>query len=204
MNNIIYFLDTETTGLNASSGHTIIEFCCIKHVDRVEVDQLYLRIIPTVEDLKRADPNALSKNKFNLEEWHRTGITKHAAAKKIAEFVTGSKSSAIVAHNVGFDMVFLKSLMKATNTDHRLPYRCIDSLAVSYARFEPFGLRSFSLDSIRSWLGWSLHNSHTAEQDVKDLIRLWDILSPRPITEEDVVLKEIIVNKRINHVIKSN
>ena len=89
--------------------------------------------------------------------------------------------------------------MKKTDTDHRLPYRCIDSQSVAYAAFQPFGLRSFSLDSIREFLGWSKHNAHTAEQDVEDLIKLWDILSPIPINEQIVAIKQIIVDSRIKH-----
>lgn len=196
---IMYFLDTETTGLNPHAGHTIIEFCCIKHVNRKPVDKLSFKVIPSSEDLKLADETALSINKFDLELWHKHGISQHTAAKRIAEFVIGSSGSAIIAHNVKFDIAMIKALMKKTDTEHRLPYRCIDSQSVAYALFQPFGLRSFSLDSIRDFLGWSRHNAHTAEQDVDDLVKLWDILSPTPITDSIVAIKNIIVDKRIYH-----
>lgn len=196
---IIYFVDTETTGLNPHAGHTIIEFCCVKHVNRKEVERMSFKIIPTSEDLALADETALSINKFNLEVWHKHGITQHLAAKKISEMIRGSSGSALIAHNVKFDIAMIKAFLKKTSTEHRLPYRCIDSQSAAYAKFEPFGLRSFSLDSIRSWLGWSHHHAHTAEQDVNDLIRLWGILSPKPLDEQNVAIKEIIVNRRMSH-----
>ena len=196
---IIYFVDTETTGLNPHAGHTIIEFCCVKHVNRKEVERLSFKVIPTSEDLALADKTALSINKFDLEEWHKYGISQHLAAKKISEMIIGSSGSALIGHNVKFDIAMIKQLMKKTGTEHRLPYRCIDSQSAAYAQFEPLGLRSFSMDSIRAWLGWSAHNAHTAEQDTEDLIKLWDILSPRPIDDQSVAIKELIVNRRIKH-----
>ena len=196
---VMYFVDTETTGLNPHAGHTIIEFCCVKMVHRKEVDRLSFKIIPTADDLKLADQVALSMNKYNAELWHTQGISQNLAAKKIAEFIIGSSGSALIAHNVRFDIAMIKALLKKTGTDHRLPYRCIDTQAVAYAAFQPFGLRSFSLDSIRDWLGWSRYNAHTAEQDVDDLIRLWDILSPTPLDETSVSIREVIVNRRISH-----
>ena len=195
---IIYFVDTETTGLSYTSGHVIIEFCCVKHVDRKEVDRISFKVIPTAEDMRMADDKALSINKYNAEQWQREGISQHLAAKKIADFMIGSKAASIVAHNVRFDVGMIKALLKKTGTDHRLPYRVIDSVAVAYARFEPFGLRSFRMDAIRDWLGWISPDAHTAEQDVNDLIKLWDILSPTAINDEDVAVKTIIVNRRIH------
>lgn len=198
---ILYFVDTETTGLDPNK-HTILEFCCVKMIDRVEVDRLVLKIIPTQQDLLIAAPEALKINQFNLQIWKDEGVDQKTAAIKIASFLVGSKQSAMIAHNARFDIAHLKSLMKKTKTDHRLPYRCIDTIAASFARFEPLGLRSFKMDSIRSFLGWSDHGVHTAEKDVEDLIRLWDILSPKPIEETLICVKELIVTKRIKSCIQ--
>ena len=105
----------------------------------------------------------------------------------------GSKGSATIAHNVRFDVAMIKSLLSRNNVEHRLPYRLVDTQSVAYAIFEPLGLRSFSFDSIRNFLGWDKHNAHTAEKDVLDLMRLWDLLSPTPIDECHVAVKEITV-----------
>lgn len=195
---IIYFVDTETTGLNPQL-HTIIEVCMVKHVNRTEVDRIAFKIIPTAQDLQQAEPIALTVNKFDFDTWITEGISQKQAAQRIAEFCIGSKGSAMIAHNVKFDVSMLKALMKRTGTEHRMPYRCIDSVSVAYALFEPFGLRSFKMDSIRQWLGWSAHGAHTAEQDVADLIKLWDILSPIPVDDQCVMIKELIVDRRIRH-----
>jgi DNA polymerase III alpha subunit (gram-positive type) len=194
---IIYFVDTETTGLNPNI-HTVLEVCVVKHVDRKEVDRLSFKIIPSSKDLAAADPQALKINFFDPEVWHREGISQSLACRKISEFVIGSKRSAIVAHNVRFDIAMLKGLFARNNVEHRLPYRCIDTHSVAYAAFEPLGLRSFSLDSIRNFLGWDDTGAHTAEKDVADLIRLWNILSPTPVNECHVSVKEITVIRKIS------
>jgi len=194
---IMYFVDTETTGLNPNI-HTILEFCCVKKVNRKEVDRLSFKIIPSSDDLANADPQALKINFFNSEQWHREGISQQLACRKIADFMIGSKGSATIAHNVRFDVAMIKSLLSRNNVEHRLPYRLVDTQSVAYAIFEPLGLRSFSFDSIRNFLGWDKHNAHTAEKDVLDLMRLWDLLSPTPIDECHVAVKEITVIRKIS------
>ena len=65
---ILYFVDCETTGLSPQRN-TILEFCAIKHVNRVEVDRLYLKIAPTDLDIATASTVALELNGFDPEKW---------------------------------------------------------------------------------------------------------------------------------------
>ena len=59
INTIHYFIDCETSGF-CPKKNALLEVCIIKHVDRVEVDRLYLKIHPSNQDV--IEPAALTCN----------------------------------------------------------------------------------------------------------------------------------------------
>ena len=190
-----YFVDTETTGLS-SNEHVITEFACIKCVDGVEVDRLHLRVIPTEQELDRADKRALETHKFDLGLWNRTGLPSVEAANRIAAFLRGGHGTAIIAHNARFDIRFIRELLKNTNNVF-LPTRCIDTISIAYSQFDALGLKSMSFDSIRDFLGWSADGAHTAIKDAEDVMRLYQLLSPRPSASGGVIINEVT---RVSHI----
>ena len=174
---ILYFVDVETTGLSPQKN-TIVEFCAIKHVDRVEVDRLYMKIKPTMRDLQKCSPVAMAVNGYNAEKW-ADAVEQPEAARRIAKFLFGSANAAMVAHNVKFDSGFIRHFLNRHGADHVLPYRKIDTVSLAFIHLQPRGLKSMKMDEIRRFLGWSLENNHTATVDCEDCVRLFDLLVPK-------------------------
>ena len=79
INTIHYFVDCETSGF-CPKKNALLEVCIIKHVDRVEVDRLYLKIHPSNQDV--IEPAALKCNGLKPSKW-----TKEEAANKQITFI---------------------------------------------------------------------------------------------------------------------
>lgn len=186
---ILYFVDCETTGLSPQKN-TILEFCAIKHVNRVETDRLYMKIKPTQNDLFSASKYALKINGYDPEKW-KDALEPQQAAAKIAKFLYGTSETALVAHNVKFDASFIRHFLKRWNTDQNLPFRTIDTVSLAFAHLKPLGLNSMKLDNIRRFLGWSLEDAHTATKDVEDCVKLFDLLVPKHTETQTVIVNQI-------------
>ena len=162
------FIDTETTGLDASV-HEVIEVAVVKeHPDgRVEKWQSLIR----PKDLEAAHPRALAMNGYNdaPERWDNAPYIEHVAGE-IAERLKGC---VIVGHNVGFDMDFLQSNFDREGLKFRLPYHKVDTVTLAYEHLVPTGLESLSLDKIRAFLKWDTEGAHTALKDAEDARRLY-------------------------------
>jgi DNA polymerase-3 subunit epsilon len=98
-------LDTETTGLEVSKGHRVIEIGCVELVNRRRTNRTFHRYIQPDRDI---DPGA--------EEVH--GITRQRLADaprfpeiadEFIEFVSGAE---LIIHNADFDVGFLNSELK--------------------------------------------------------------------------------------------
>ena len=189
---ILYFVDVETTGLSPQQ-HTILEFCAIKQVNRVETERLYMKIHPTEADLFRANGYALKVNGYDPEAW-KDALEPKEAALKIAKFLYGTSETALVAHNVSFDARMIRAFLNRWNTDQNLPYRTIDTVSLAFAHLKPLGLNSMKLDNIRRFLGWSLDDAHTATKDVEDCVKLFDLLVPKHSENQTVIVNQITVN----------
>jgi len=189
---ILYVVDVETTGLS-SQQHTILEFCAIKQVNRVETERLYMKIHPTEADLFRANGYALKVNGYDPEAW-KDALEPKEAALKIAKFLYGTSETALVAHNVSFDARMIRAFLNRWNTDQNLPYRTIDTVSLAFAHLKPLGLNSMKLDNIRRFLGWSLDDAHTATKDVEDCVKLFDLLVPKHSENQTVIVNQITVN----------
>ena len=186
---ILYFVDVETTGLSPAK-HTILEFCAIKQVNRVETERLYMKIHPTEEDLFRANGYALAVNGYDPEKW-KDALEPKDAAKKIAKFLFGTSETALVAHNVSFDARMIRAFLNRWHTDQNLPFRTIDTVSLAFAHLKPLGLNSMKLDSIRQFLGWSVEGAHTATKDVEDCVKLFDLLVPKHTEQQTVIVNQI-------------
>ena len=189
---ILYFVDCETTGLSPQKN-TILEFCAIKHVNRVETERLHLKIAPSDHDLALASRYALEINGYDPEKWKDATPPTEAAAQ-IARFLYGTSETALVGHNVKFDASFIRHFLQRHGSDQNLPFRQIDTASLAFAHLKPLGLNSMKLDRIRLFLGWSLENNHTAEKDAEDCQRLFDLLVPKHIEDQTVIINQIVVS----------
>ena len=162
------FLDTETTGLDASV-HEVIEVAIIKeHPDgRVEKWQSLIR----PKDIEAAHPKALEINGYAKApgRWDNAPYIEHVAR----EIATRLKGCVIVGHNVGFDLKFLQSDFDREGLKYRLPYHKVDTVTLAHEHLVPCGLESLSMDKIRKFLRWDTEGSHTAMKDTEDARRLY-------------------------------
>ncbi len=165
-------LDTETTGLRAYY-HEMVSFCGIKLNDNLEeIDRLVIRIKPLHPN--RIEAEAVKINGYNSRLW-KDALTPDEAAPMIAEFM---RDCIPVAHNWAFDRGFILALFKTANRqDLRIMRRGIDTIALSIAAFAPYGLKSYSMESIGRLLGWP-KQKHRAEPDTVMCVALFRLLYP--------------------------
>ncbi len=119
-------LDTETTGIEPSEGHRIIEIGCTEIIDReiTENNEYHQYIQPNrlVGDSERIHgiKDSFLKGKPKFEE----------IAEEFLEYVEGAT---LVIHNAPFDLGFLNHELQLMGVDQRIEDNCtiIDSLEVS-------------------------------------------------------------------------
>ncbi len=119
-------LDTETTGIEPSEGHRIIEIGCTEIIDREITEnneyQQYIQPDRLVGDSERIHgiKDSFLKGKPKFEE----------IAEEFLEYVEGAT---LVIHNAPFDLGFLNHELKLMGLDQRIEDNCaiIDSLEVS-------------------------------------------------------------------------
>lgn len=156
------YIDIETTGLNPFE-HEIIEIAII-----TETEQYYAKIIP--RNIEYANPKALEINGYNEQEW-ASAIPASKVAVRSARILDGC---VIVGHNPSFDMGFLRELWDLYNCTPYIDRRYIDTVVL--AREHLPTCRSYSLDHIRQFLGWSMVANHSALIDAQDCERLFHLL----------------------------
>jgi len=161
----LVFLDIETTGLNPIF-HEIIEICLITDT------QVYLTKIKP-QRIKDADPQSLKINNYNHKEWFDAPLFKDVLPK-IQELTAGKM---LAGHHVSFDYSFLTEQLSRSGAPALFDRRRIDTINLAFEHLRPLGLNSLSLDSIRTFLGWSKEGAHTALKDCKDAKRLFEYLS---------------------------
>ncbi len=161
----IVFIDTETTGLN-SSIHEIIEIAIIGK--NTNYNQ---KIKPN--HLEHAHPRALEINGYTARKW-KHAISSKDAAMDIAKMIEGKT---IVGHNIKFDMSFIDELLHQHGIYVFYDRRLIDTMTLAHEHLKPCGIKSISMDSIRSFFGWPHTDAHTALKDAEDCRRLYYKLS---------------------------
>jgi DNA polymerase-3 subunit epsilon len=134
-------LDTETTGLEVSQGHRIIEIGCVELVNRKLTGNHYHQYINPHREI---DQGAI--------EVH--GITSDFLADKpafdaiAADFVEFVQGAELVIHNAPFDLGFLNSeLQRVSITDSALDSLCTVTDTLVMARAKHPGQRN-SLDAL--------------------------------------------------------
>ncbi len=133
-------LETDTTGLDLSDGHRIIEIGCVELVHRRPTGRHWHR------DLKpgrEVDPGALAVHGITYEFL----ATQPSFAEVAAEFLAFVDGAELVIHNAEFDLGFLDAELASTGIAGPLADRCrvLDTLALA-RRLHP-GQRN-SLDAL--------------------------------------------------------
>ena len=164
-NKPLAYLDLETSGLYAGT-HEIIEAAVIKGQNIFHV-----YVIP--EHIERAQQAALDINGYNPKQWEG-GVSQKYLAEKLAMILDGC---VIVGHNPRFDIEFIECLFEEHDIPIGIDRRAIDTITLGHLFLSPLGIKSLSLDSIRSFLGWEVRAKHNALDDAKDVQRLYELFT---------------------------
>lgn len=105
-------LDTETTGLEASRGHRIIEIGCVELVDRKLTGNHYHQYINPQRDI---DQGAIEVHGITSEFLADKPLFEKIA-REFYEFVEGAE---LVIHNAPFDIGFLNAELDRLGGDYR-------------------------------------------------------------------------------------
>lgn len=99
-------LDTETTGLDASAGHRIIEIGCIEIVNRKITNNRYHVYLNPQREI---DPGAVEVHGLTTEFL----ASKPLFADIVQEFVDFISGAELVIHNAPFDVGFINAELKS-------------------------------------------------------------------------------------------
>ena len=120
-------LDTETTGLEASAGHRIIEIGCVELVNRRSTGNRFHRYLNPDRAVEEGAREVHGIDDDFLAQQPRFGDV----AKEFLEFVAGAQ---LVIHNADFDVEFINHELKAlSDVPADIRQRCdvLDTLALA-------------------------------------------------------------------------
>ena len=134
-------LDTETTGLEVSKGHRIIEIGCVELVNRKPTGNHYHQYINPQREI---DQGAIEVHGITNDFLADMPVFGTIAAT-FMEFVRGAE---LVIHNAPFDIGFLNSeLQRLSSGDASLESLCTVTDTLAMARAKHPGQRN-SLDAL--------------------------------------------------------
>jgi DNA polymerase-3 subunit epsilon len=105
-------LDTETTGLEVSQGHRIIEIGCVELVNRRLTGNHYHQYINPQREI---DQGAIEVHGIT-NEFLADKPRFERVAREFVEYVTGAE---LIIHNAPFDVGFLNAELKRLDPDHQ-------------------------------------------------------------------------------------
>ena len=177
-------LDTETTGLDPS-WHEIIQLAIVPLDTEFNVrkDTMPLNINIKPEYPERAEPEAMKKNKLDINELLIHGFDRDAAADLVKDYVdkmdlpytaSGAYRKRLIplGQNVGFDIAFMKNWLGVTEYSELFDYHHKDTVVIAQflndlAAFHgiPTPFPKVNLTYLCSTLGISYKNAHDAFAD---------------------------------------
>lgn len=133
-------LDTETTGLELSDGHRIIEIACVELLHRRPTGRNWHRYFRPGREV---DPGALAVHGIT-NEFLATQASFADVAEEFLAFVDGAE---LVIHNAEFDVGFLDAELRTAGIAHAIADRCRICDTLTMARRMHPGQRN-SLDAL--------------------------------------------------------
>jgi DNA polymerase-3 subunit epsilon len=143
-------LDTETTGLEVSQGHRVIEIGCIELRDRRPTGRTFHKYLCPDREV---EPGALAVHGITNEFLS----TQPRFGEVVEEFLEFVREAELIIHNAAFDVGFLDSELTRVKRDEAIGEICqvLDTLALA-RQLHP-GQRN-SLDALCK--RYSIDNSH--------------------------------------------
>lgn len=171
----LVFIDTETTGLDASR-HELIEVAGII-VDiqnqsqgiYTVLDSFVYKIHPT--RITDADPNALKINHYDPSHWI-DALDLKTALTLVAE---KTKGAVMIGHNVTFDFMFLDKAFKQTGVMNTMHYHLLDTISIAYTKLkdQELDIQRFGLQYLCEYFNIPNKDSHTAFADAEATFELY-------------------------------
>jgi len=121
-------LDTETTGLDPSAGHRIVEIGCVELINHVPSGEVYHQYINPERDMP-----VEAERVHGLSEDFLSG---HPVFADIAEgFVEFVGDAPLVIHNAAFDMGFINAELALIGFEQIDRKRAIDTVGMARRKF---------------------------------------------------------------------
>ena len=158
-------LDTETTGLDPSDGHRIIELCCLELDNHLPTGRVYHTLIQPERDIPE---DSVRVHGLTAEKLADAPVFA-AIADDLLGFIGDSR---LVIHNAEFDLKFLNAEFVRLNRAPLPPARGVDTIAMAKRRFP--GSR-YSLDELcrRFNIDLSGREKHGARIDAELLAQVY-------------------------------
>jgi DNA polymerase-3 subunit epsilon len=159
-------LDTETTGIDPSAGHRILEICCLELVNHLPTGRNFHKII---DPERESDPEAERIHGFSRATLK--GRPKFAEiAAELREFL--GESEPLIAHNAPFDAGHINAEFARLDLPPLPPPRWIDTVRLARQKFPG---APASLDALcrRFNIDLSERTTHNALLDCKLLAEVY-------------------------------
>lgn len=152
----ITIFDTETTGLDPSSGDKIVEIAAVRVVGQEVLGRFHSFVNPRRE----ISPGAFAVNKITAD------LVKDAPGIEdvLPGFLAFSEGSCLCSYNVPFDMGFLRKEISFCGAGSFDEYRFIDALIMARRVFP--SLERHALWFVAGFLGIEQRQEHRADSDV--------------------------------------
>ncbi|WP_369800031.1 DNA polymerase III subunit epsilon [Wolbachia endosymbiont of Ctenocephalides felis wCfeT] len=121
-------LDTETTGLDITSGHRVIEIGCVELINRISTGKVFHRYL----NPKRDVPYHSFKIHGISEKFLKDKPLFSEVAREFLEFIS---DDILVIHNAEFDVKFLNMELGMLNLEQISPDRVLDTLPLARKKF---------------------------------------------------------------------
>jgi DNA polymerase III subunit epsilon len=141
-------LDTETTGLDPTAGHRVIEIGCVELLNHIPSGRVWHRYINPRRDVPREAYDVHGLSAEFLADKPEFG----AVAPDFLDFIDGAR---LIIHNASFDIGFLNAELESADRPSIAFNRVIDTLALARRRHPgaPNGLddlcRRYGIDNSR-------------------------------------------------------
>lgn len=157
-------IDTETTGLDPSDGHRIVEIACIELMHHVPTGRKFHRYVNPDRDMP---PDALAVHGITAD-FLKSQPRFEAIAEELAAFIGGDR---LVIHNAEFDLAFLNAeLARLSRPALACPF--VDTLAVARRRF-PAAPNSLDALCRRFAIDLAVRDKHGADIDCGLLAKVY-------------------------------
>lgn len=121
-------LDTETTGLDPSSGHRVVEIACIELINRVPTQRHFQTYVNPERDMP--------EEAFRVHGLSAEFLGQHPTFAEVADtFLDFIGDDVLVIHNADFDLGFLNAELARLDRPVLAPRQIVDTVMLARKKF---------------------------------------------------------------------